>query len=181
MNDPKSTNGEDIKKENVTPTGSPAFVNPINIGIEEQLQKGVTVPSKALKIFAFIPLKFPRIFFVLSGGKKLWIYEITKIRMDKSTIIFIVSYIKNWILPPILLWASIPKTVSPFFTKLSNHNIFKNWSSKKDQIAIIIDMDYPLPFLLLTHNLVFHLILSLNFYILLHQKNNNSIFHLFCI
>ena len=71
MNDPKSTNGEDIKKENVTPTGSPAFVNPINIGIEEQLQKGVTVPSKALKIFAFIPLKFPRIFFVLSGGKKL--------------------------------------------------------------------------------------------------------------
>ena len=71
MNEPRSTKGEDIKKEKVTPTGSPAFVKPINIGIDEQLQKGVTVPSKALKILAFIPLKFPSIFFVLSGGKKL--------------------------------------------------------------------------------------------------------------
>ena len=44
-------------------------MNPINIGILEQLQNGVTVPNKAPNIFPFIPLKFPRIFFVFSGGK----------------------------------------------------------------------------------------------------------------
>ncbi|BCN31034.1 hypothetical protein bsdtb5_23290 [Anaeromicropila herbilytica] len=54
-NAPKSTNGEEIKNENVTPTGNPAFENPINRGIEEQLQNGVIVPSKALRILAFIP------------------------------------------------------------------------------------------------------------------------------
>ncbi len=52
---PKSTNGEEIKNENVTPTGNPAFENPINRGMEEQLQNGVIVPSNALSIFAFIP------------------------------------------------------------------------------------------------------------------------------
>ena len=52
---PKSTIGEEIKKENVTPRGSPALVNPINRGIEEQEQKGVTVPSKAAMMFAQIP------------------------------------------------------------------------------------------------------------------------------
>ena len=46
---------EEIKKEKVTPTGRPAFVNPINKGMEEQLQNGVTVPSKALNILALIP------------------------------------------------------------------------------------------------------------------------------
>lgn len=49
MNEPKSTNGEDIKKENVTPTGSPAFVNPMNIGIEEQLQKVSQYLARHLK------------------------------------------------------------------------------------------------------------------------------------
>jgi hypothetical protein len=54
-NAPKSTKGEEIRKEKVTPTGKPAFVKPINKGMEEQLQKGVTVPSKALNIFALRP------------------------------------------------------------------------------------------------------------------------------
>ena len=35
--------------------GNPALVNPINKGIDEQEQKGVTVPSKAAIIFAHIP------------------------------------------------------------------------------------------------------------------------------
>ena len=34
-----------MRNENVTPSGSPALVNPIKIGIEEQEQNGVTVPS----------------------------------------------------------------------------------------------------------------------------------------
>ncbi len=59
-----STIGEDIKKENVTPIGNPAEVKPINIGILEQLQKGVTVPNNAPNIFPFIPLNPPSIFLV---------------------------------------------------------------------------------------------------------------------
>ena len=51
----KQETSEEIKKENVTPSGSPALVNPINSGIEEQEQNGVTVPSSAAMIFAPIP------------------------------------------------------------------------------------------------------------------------------
>ena len=61
--------GEEIRKEKVTPSGSPALVNPINSGMEEQEQNGVTVPRRAANIFAHIPLQLPSIFFVLSGGK----------------------------------------------------------------------------------------------------------------
>ena len=53
--EPRSTMGDEIRKENVTPRGSPALVKPINSGIEEQEQKGVTVPSRAARIFAHIP------------------------------------------------------------------------------------------------------------------------------
>ena len=67
--EPKSTKGEEIKNEKVTPTGSPALENPIKSGIDEHEQNGVTVPKSAAKIFAVIPWKRPRIFFVLSGGK----------------------------------------------------------------------------------------------------------------
>ena len=38
---PRSTMGEEIRKENVTPMGSPAPVNPINSGMEEQEQNGI--------------------------------------------------------------------------------------------------------------------------------------------
>jgi len=67
ITDAKSTNGDDIRKENVTPIGSPAFVNPMKIGIEEQEQNGVTVPNKAPKILPAIPLNLLKIRFVLSG------------------------------------------------------------------------------------------------------------------
>ena len=58
-----------MRKEKVTPKGSPALVNPINNGMDEQEQKGVTVPRSAAIILAHIPLNLPRIFLVLSGGK----------------------------------------------------------------------------------------------------------------
>ena len=65
----KSTRGEEIKNENVTPMGRPALVKPINNGIDEQEQKGVIVPMSAPAIFAFNPLILPKIFLVRSGGK----------------------------------------------------------------------------------------------------------------
>ena len=46
---------EEIKNENVTPSGSPALVKPMNSGMDEQEQNGVTVPSNAPMIFAPIP------------------------------------------------------------------------------------------------------------------------------
>jgi len=67
--DPKSTSGEEIRKEKVTPTGKPAEVNPINNGIDEHEQNGVKVPNKAASIFAGSPLNLPSIFLVRSGGK----------------------------------------------------------------------------------------------------------------
>ncbi|MPN55196.1 hypothetical protein SDC9_202875 [bioreactor metagenome] len=71
MMDARSTNGDEIRNENVTLNGNPDPVNPMKSGIEEQEQNGVIVPSNAAKILAVIPSKRPRIFFVRSGGKKL--------------------------------------------------------------------------------------------------------------
>ena len=48
----RSTIGEEIKKENVTPNGNTALVKPINSGIDEQEQNGVTIPSRAAIMFA---------------------------------------------------------------------------------------------------------------------------------
>jgi hypothetical protein len=44
-----STNGDEIKKANVTPSGIPPFTKPINKGTEEQEQNGVIVPKKEAK------------------------------------------------------------------------------------------------------------------------------------
>ena len=52
---PRSTIGDEIKKENVTPSGRPALVKPMNNGIDEQEQNGVTVPSRAEIMFAQTP------------------------------------------------------------------------------------------------------------------------------
>ncbi len=52
---PRSTIGEEMRNEKVTPSGNPALVNPTNRGIDEQEQNGVTVPSSAAMIFAHIP------------------------------------------------------------------------------------------------------------------------------
>ena len=66
---PKSTMGEEIRKEKVTPKGKPALVKPMNRGMEEQEQNGVTVPNKAATQLAPMPRKRPRMRFVRSGGK----------------------------------------------------------------------------------------------------------------
>ncbi len=52
--EPRSTIGEDMRNEKVTPPSGnpPAEVKPINNGIDEQEQNGVTVPSKAATMFA---------------------------------------------------------------------------------------------------------------------------------
>jgi len=71
--------------------GNPALVKPMNKGMDEQEQNGVIVPSKAPNRFPQIPVNLPRIFLDLSGGKKLWIYEIIKIRMERSINIFMTS------------------------------------------------------------------------------------------
>jgi hypothetical protein len=63
------TIGDVIRNEKVTPSGIPASTKPINKGTEEQEQKGVTIPNRDAMKFPPIPLKFPKIFFVLSGGK----------------------------------------------------------------------------------------------------------------
>ena len=68
---PKSTIGEEMRKENVTPSGNPALVNPINSGMEEQEQNGVTVPRSAETTLAPIPWNRPKIRRLRSGGKKL--------------------------------------------------------------------------------------------------------------
>ncbi len=62
--------GEEIRKEKVTPNGNPAVVNPIKIGMLEQLQKGVTVPKSAPSKLPFHPFNPPNNTLVLSGGKK---------------------------------------------------------------------------------------------------------------
>jgi hypothetical protein len=41
----------------------------MKMGMEEQEQKGVTVPKRAPMMFAPMPWNFPKIFLVLSGGK----------------------------------------------------------------------------------------------------------------
>ena len=51
------------------PRGRPALVNPINIGMEEQEQNGVTVPSNAEIVAPVTPLNLVNIFFVFYGGK----------------------------------------------------------------------------------------------------------------
>ena len=52
---PRSTMGEEIRKEKVTPSGSPALVKPMNSGMDEQEQNGVTVPKRAAAQFAKMP------------------------------------------------------------------------------------------------------------------------------
>ena len=41
------TIGAEIRKENVTPSGTPACTKPMNSGTAEQEQNGVTMPSSA--------------------------------------------------------------------------------------------------------------------------------------
>ena len=61
--------GDEMRNENVTPRGSPARVNAMNSGMDEQAQNGVTVPRSAPIMLPLIPLKRPRMRLLRSGGK----------------------------------------------------------------------------------------------------------------
>ncbi|OJG58537.1 hypothetical protein RV07_GL002888 [Enterococcus malodoratus] len=100
----------------------------MKIGILEQLQKGVTVPSKAPKILPFHPFIPPRITFVFSGGKNDCIIPIVKIKTDKRIKILIVSNIKNCRLLPSLLSNDIPKNSNNLPAKSFSQTILKTWS-----------------------------------------------------
>jgi hypothetical protein len=50
--------GEEIRKEKVTPRGTPDSTNPKNKGMAEQEQNGVTTPSDAAIIFP-VKVLFP--------------------------------------------------------------------------------------------------------------------------
>jgi hypothetical protein len=73
------TIGEDIRKENVTPSGTPASTKPINIGTAEQLQKGVRIPSNAAIMLPINVRLCPSTSFDFSGGKKLLTTAMMKI------------------------------------------------------------------------------------------------------
>jgi len=47
INEDSLTKGEAIKKAKVTPSGIPVLTKPINKGMEEQEQNGVTTPNRA--------------------------------------------------------------------------------------------------------------------------------------
>ena len=61
------TIGDVIKNENVIPRGTPASINPINSGIDEQEQNGEKTPNSAAMKFPEIPEYFSKIFFAFSG------------------------------------------------------------------------------------------------------------------
>ncbi|MCQ9373207.1 hypothetical protein NMQ14_02975 [Methyloversatilis sp. XJ19-13] len=75
----------------MTPIGRPALVKPMNNGIEEQEQKGVTVPSSAARTFPLTPVKRPRMRRVRSGGKWLCTYEMAKMSTASRMNILTVS------------------------------------------------------------------------------------------
>jgi hypothetical protein len=61
--------GAAIRKEKVTPRGTPDSTNPRNRGIAEQEQKGVTIPSREANIFP-VNVDFPSSIFLVFSGEK---------------------------------------------------------------------------------------------------------------
>ena len=59
--------GEVIRNEKVTPRGTPAFSKLMNIGIEEQEQKGVIAPKSAATKFPTMPPWLIQAFSLCSG------------------------------------------------------------------------------------------------------------------
>ena len=103
------TSGEVIRKANVTPSGIPPFTKPINKGIDEQLQNGVTAPNRDAKTYCNPKsLRVIRKLRSLSIGKYAFIIPIM-ILIRKSRInILIVSYKKKFKAAPKCDDASIP-------------------------------------------------------------------------
>ena len=85
------TIGDEIRKEKVTPRGTPPSTNPIKRGTAEHEQKGVTTPSKAASMFPINSFLWESIPLVLSGGKKLRMNEMAKMMTARRINIFAVS------------------------------------------------------------------------------------------
>ena len=80
-----------MRKKKVTPRGSPDSKKPMNMGIAEQEQKGVTMPSRAARKLPTYSLWLPRSFRDFSGGKKLRMIATPKMITTRSRNTFIVS------------------------------------------------------------------------------------------
>jgi hypothetical protein len=88
--------GEETKKENVAPKGTPASMNPKNNAMALQEQNGVTIPNKAAKtLLVYFPFE-ERIFLIFSGGRKERIIDTVKIIKQSKINILIVSYKKKF-------------------------------------------------------------------------------------
>src|SRR3989339_757783 len=83
--------GEDTRKENVAPNGTPALRKPKNNGIALQVQNGVAIPKSAAKIFPKYLFFLAKIFLIFSGARNVLRIEIVNIILIKSKNIFIIS------------------------------------------------------------------------------------------
>src|SRR3989339_117499 len=89
------TSGDVIKNENATPAGTPALMNPMKIGIEEQEQNGVTAPNIEAIRLPDPYLAFAINAFVFPGAKNVLMKAITVTTAKTSVKILIESYIKK--------------------------------------------------------------------------------------
>ena len=64
------TIGEEIRKEKVTPSGTPDSTKPMNSGTAEQEQNGVTMPSRAAMTLPTYSRSWERMRLVRSGGNQ---------------------------------------------------------------------------------------------------------------
>jgi len=78
--------GAAMRKENVTPSGTPACTKPKNKGIAEQEQNGVTIPRRLARIFP-VNSDFPASNFLVFSGEKYVRIMPTKKIINVSNII----------------------------------------------------------------------------------------------
>src|ERR1035437_3273514 len=102
------TIGAEIRKENVTPSGTPAVTNPMNNGTAEQEQNGVTTPSSAANTLPTNSLRPDKIRRVRSAVKKVRTIPTPNTIAASSSRTLGVSKTKNSIAAP-----SRPPRLSP--------------------------------------------------------------------
>jgi hypothetical protein len=85
-----------MRKENVTPSGTPACIKPRKRGIALQVQNGVMIPNKDAKILPTNSFFLTRILRIFSAGIKVLTKEMVKMIMTSRRSILIVSYMKKF-------------------------------------------------------------------------------------
>ncbi len=86
-----STMGEEMRNENVIPSGTPAFTNPMNRGTAEHEQNGVGTPRSAAIRFPAPSLPPPSICLILCGLRDALMRETRKTIAESRMKTFIVS------------------------------------------------------------------------------------------